>query len=395
MTALKETADLELTSLFKNSIKNQYFQFIKRGEKMKRSVVTLPDYAIGADVYQKAGSFIKKYGRTAVIIGGKRAMSAAGSELTDALKKDGIAVLGQVWFGGDSTYENVDMLTNNDTVKRADVVLAVGGGKCCDTCKVVAERLDKPLFTFPTISSNCAPCTALAIMYNADGSFKDNFYSVKPPLCVFINDKIIANSPIEYLQAGIGDALSKEAEVALALRHVRLDQNLLVGKALCAACTEPLLQYGEEALKSCREKRTSQALQEVILDIVISTGLVSNMTVCPEFYYNTNLAHCFYYGATIFPVSHQYLHGFLVAFGVLILLDYDGQTELRDRVMRFYRQTGLPVTLAEVGLTRDDLPALIEKATHVPGWHVDNYELSAEKFHDSILHVDDLGKTLN
>lgn len=54
---------------------------------MKRSVVTLPDYAIGADVYQKAGSFIKKYGRTAVIIGGKRAMSAAGSELTDALKK--------------------------------------------------------------------------------------------------------------------------------------------------------------------------------------------------------------------------------------------------------------------------------------------------------------------
>lgn len=38
---------------------------------MKRSVVTLPDYAIGADVYQKAGSFIKKYGRTAVIIGGK------------------------------------------------------------------------------------------------------------------------------------------------------------------------------------------------------------------------------------------------------------------------------------------------------------------------------------
>ena len=101
---------------------------------MKRSVVTLPDYAIGADVYQKAGSFIKKYGRTAVIIGGKTAMSVAGAELTKALEKDGVTVLGQVWFGGDSTYENVDMLTNNDTVKQADVVLAVGGGKCCDTC---------------------------------------------------------------------------------------------------------------------------------------------------------------------------------------------------------------------------------------------------------------------
>lgn len=361
---------------------------------MKRSFVALPDYAIGADVYEKAGSFIKKYGRTAVIIGGKTAMSVAGKELTDALEKDGVSVLGQVWFGGDSTYENVDMLVGNDTVKQADVVLAVGGGKCCDTCKVTAERLNKPLFTFPTISSNCAPCTALAIMYNADGSFKNNFYSERPPLCVFINDRIIAGSPVKYLQAGIGDALSKEAEVELALRHVALDQNLLVGLSLCSACTEPLLQYGEEALKSCREKRTSQALQEVVLDIVVSTGLVSNMTVCPEFYYNTNLAHCFYYGATVFPASHQYLHGFLVAFGVLVLLDYDGRTELRDRVMRFYRRTGLPVTLAEVGLTVEDLPALIEKATHVPGWHVDGYELSAEKFRNSILNVDASGKML-
>ncbi len=361
---------------------------------MKRSIVTLPDYAIGEDIYEKAGSFIKKYGKTAVIIGGKTAMSVAAKELTEALKKDGITVLGQVWFGGDSTYENVEMLEKDDTVKKAEVILAVGGGKCCDTCKVVAENLDKPLFTFPTISSNCAPCTALAIMYNADGSFKNNFYSSRPPVCVFINDKIIANSPIEYLQAGIGDALSKEAEVALALRHVELDQNLLVGLSLCQACSEPLLKYGEEALQSCREKKTSTALQEVILDIVISTGLVSNMTVCPEFYYNTNLAHCFYYGATIFPVSHKYLHGFLVAYGVLALLDYDGQTELRDRVMQFYHKTGLPITLADVGLTDDDLPALINKAVNVPGWHIDHYELSPERFSQSIVNVDRLGKEM-
>lgn len=361
---------------------------------MKRSIVTLPDYAIGSDVYEKAGTFIKKYGTTAVIIGGKTAMSVAAKELTDALAHDGVSVTGQVWFGGDSTYENVEMLTADETVKAADVVLAVGGGKCCDTCKVVAERLNKPLFTFPTISSNCAPCTALAIMYNADGSFKNNFYCAHPPLCVFINDKIIAESPIAYLRAGIGDALSKEAEVELALRHVEPDQNLLVGRCLCAACTEPLLQYGEEALKACENNATSKALQEVVLDIVISTGLVSNMTVCPEFYYNTNLAHCFYYGATIFPVAHQYLHGFIVAFGVSVLLDYDGQTELRDRVMRFYKKTGLPVTLADIGLTREDLPALIEKATHVPGWHVEGYDLNAEKFRKSVINVDDLGKSL-
>lgn len=359
---------------------------------MKRSTVTLPNYMIGEDVYRKAGAILKKHGKTAVVVGGKTAMEKAADEIIESLKADGISVTGKVWFGGDSTYENVEMLKQDPAVQKADMILAVGGGKACDTCKVLAERTDKALFTFPTIASNCAPCTALAIMYDAQGRFKDNFYSARPPLFVFINDRVIAQAPVKYLQAGIGDALSKEAEVALALRHVELDQNLLLGLSLCAACTEPLLKYGEEAMKACEENRTCAALQEVALDIVISTGLVSNMTVCPEFYYNTNLAHCFYYGATIFPVYHDHLHGFWVAYGVLVLLDYDNQTQLRDRVMNFYRKVGLPVTLAQVGLTKEDLPALADKASKVPGWHVDGYELTKEKFMQAVLNVDALGR---
>lgn len=359
---------------------------------MKRSTVTLPNYMIGEDVYRKAGAILQKHGKTAVVIGGKTAMEKAADEIIESLKADGISVTGKVWFGGDSTYENVEMLKQDPAVQKADMILAVGGGKACDTCKVLAEQTDKALFTFPTIASNCAPCTALAIMYDTQGRFKDNFYSARPPLFVFINDRIIAQAPVKYLQAGIGDALSKEAEVALALRHVELDQNLLLGLSLCAACTEPLLKYGEEAMKACEENRTCAALQEVALDIVISTGLVSNMTVCPEFYYNTNLAHCFYYGATIFPVYHDHLHGFWVAYGVLVLLEYDNQTELRDRVMNFYRKVGLPVTLAQVGLTKEDLPALADKASKVPGWHVDGYELTKEKFMQAVLNVDALGR---
>lgn len=359
---------------------------------MKRSTVTLPNYMIGEDVYRKAGAILKKHGKTAVVVGGKTAMEKAADEIIESLKADGISVTGKVWFGGDSTYENVEMLKQDPAVQKADMILAVGGGKACDTCKVLAEQTDKALFAFPTIASNCAPCTALAIMYDTQGRFKDNFYSARPPLFVFINDRIIAQAPVKYLQAGIGDALSKEAEVALALRHVELDQNLLLGLSLCAACTEPLLKYGEEAMKACEENRTCAALQEVALDIVISTGLVSNMTVCPEFYYNTNLAHCFYYGATIFPVYHDHLHGFWVAYGVLVLLDYDNQTELRDRVMNFYRKVGLPVTLAQVGLTKKDLPALADKASKVPGWHVDGYELTKEKFMQAVLNVDALGR---
>ena len=359
---------------------------------MKRAAVTLPSYMIGADVYEKSVMFIREYGSTAVIIGGKTAMSVGADELTEALRKGGISVTGHVWFGGDSTYENVDMLVNNDIVCAADMILAMGGGKCCDTCKVVAEKLNKPLFTYPTIASNCAPCTALAIMYNADGSFRDNHYCVRPPLFVFINDRIIAEAPIRYLQAGIGDALSKEPEVTLALRNVKLDQNLLVGRSLCAACTEPLLTYGREAMRLCQSRKSGDALQEVALCIIISTGLVSNMTVCPEFYYNTNIAHCFYYGGTVFPNAHDYLHGFWVAFGVLVLLHYDENFTLLKRVMEFFKDIGLPVKLADIGLTAGDLPVLIKKAVSVPGWNVEGMTLSADRFEKAVLDVDAMGR---
>ena len=72
---------------------------------MKRGYVALPDYAIGADVYDKAPALLKKYGKTAVIVGGKRAMTAAADTLERALERGGVSVVGRVWYGGDSTYE--------------------------------------------------------------------------------------------------------------------------------------------------------------------------------------------------------------------------------------------------------------------------------------------------
>ena len=359
---------------------------------MKRALVSLPNYAIGPDAYDIAAQILPNYGRKAVIIGGNRAMAAAADKICAAVGRNGVEVLENLWFGGDATFENARMLEASASVINADMVLAVGGGKVADTCKLVCAHTGKPLFTFPTIASNCAPSTALSIVYDTDGAFKANFYCPEPPKYVFIDDEIIANAPDIYLLAGIGDALSKEPEVTLGLRHVDLDQNLLVGRSLCAACTEPLLTYGKKALESAKKGKSSRALQEVALSIIVSTGLVSNMTVTPQYYYNSNLAHCFYYGATIFEASHTYLHGVIVAFGVLALLDYDGQNALRDRVMAFNKSIGLPVKLADIGLKPSDLDRLVAKAVTVPGWHIEGYELDPGRFKESILRVDALGQ---
>ena len=50
-----------------------------------------------------------------------------------------------------------------------------------------------------------------------------------------------------------------------------------MGKQISRICTDPLIKYGAEALESIREKKASFALDQVTLDIIISTDIVSNI----------------------------------------------------------------------------------------------------------------------
>ena len=182
----------------------------------------LPDYSVGEDCYDAVPKITKQYGKTAVVIGGKTAMSKAKPYLDEAVKSSEIEIIDYIWYGGDSSYENAQMLIDNPVVQKADMIFAVGGGRAVDTCKVVFTKLDKPFFTFPTVASNCAACTAIAVIYNADGTFKEYFYPKCPSYHTFINTRIIADSPDSLLWAGIGDALSKEYEVLFATRAEEL-----------------------------------------------------------------------------------------------------------------------------------------------------------------------------
>ena len=335
---------------------------------MKHYNVCLPNYSIGVDCYKEIGYYSRYYGKKVVVIGGKTAMSKIKDALLEGIKDSKIEILDFIWYGGDSTYENGDLLISNETVKKADIIFGVGGGRACDTCKYVANELDKPLFTFPTVGSNCAAVTAISVMYHADGSFKDYYY---PKLAehTFINTQIIVNSPYELLWAEIGDALSKECEAVFSSQNANLSHTPLMGVQLSKICTEPLLCYGEEALSSCKKGQVSKAFEEVILDIIISTGLVSNMTTqIPDYYYNSSLAHCVYYGATVTKEGHNHLHGEIVALGVLCLLTYEGKIEQRNRVMEFNYRIGLPISFDDINIQEEEFDRMIEKAVTGTEW---------------------------
>ena len=69
------------------------------------------------------------------------------------------------------------ILCHLKTVRNADMLFAIGGGKATDTVKTLADMTGKPVFTFPTIASNCSSCTSVSIMYKNNGIFlKPHFF---------------------------------------------------------------------------------------------------------------------------------------------------------------------------------------------------------------------------
>ena len=60
--------------------------------------------------------------------------------------------------------------------------------------------------------------------------------------------------------------------------------------------------------------------------------------------------------------------------------------------MAFHKEMGLPVTMDEIGLTDEDLPAVAERASVTKEWTCVPYEVTKEKFISAIKECNERGK---
>lgn len=136
----------------------------------KNYTVTLPHYSVGPSCYDELGQVTRFYGRTAAVVGGETALAKAGPALKAGFEKAGVKLTEWTVYGKDSTNANVEKIVNNPKVQEADLLFGVGGGRAIDTVKTAADILGKPFFSVPTVSSNCAPVSAIAVIYKDDGA---------------------------------------------------------------------------------------------------------------------------------------------------------------------------------------------------------------------------------
>lgn len=321
--------------------------------KLENYEVHLPSYSIGDHIYDKIGPVCESYGKTVLLTGGKRALAAAETKIRSYVEKTNLKIIGVELYGNDCTYANVEKLRQLPVYQQADMVFGVGGGKALDTVKCLCITDDKPVFTFPTIASNCAACTSVSIMYNDDGTFlKPNFF-VRPAMHAFIDTEIIAKAPVQYMWAGIGDTYAKYYESTISSRNERLEHFTSLGVALSVMCRDPLLEYGVKALADHRQGLCTYDVEQIVLAIVVTTGIASiflTKDFTPD--YNSGLAHAIFYALTSYPViEERHLHGEVVGFGVLFALLVDDQYDEFEKIYTLNKQLGLPTSLAQIELT--------------------------------------------
>ncbi len=319
-----------------------------------------PGYTIGSDAYKNIDKVCKPFGQKAVVIGGEKALKAAGDKIYHGVGKN-ITLTGFFPYGGEASMENIEKLKSITEVQEADMIFVVGGGKAIDAGKVLAQTTNKPFFTFPTIASTCAATTSLGIIYHPDGSLREYTFYKETPVHIFIDSQIIADAPDIYFWAGIGDSMAKYFESSVSSRGDELTHSQEMGVSIASMCNGPFVKMGRKALNDCKENKVTKELEEIILGIIISTGFVSNLV---NIDLNTGLAHAIYNGFTVIPQieKHGHLHGEVVSYGILVLLVVDKQKEEFDRIYKFNKDMGFPTKLSDLHCSMKDIDKVAKKA---------------------------------
>ena len=297
-------------------------------------------------------------------------------------------------FQGECSDENIDKFSSMAEHIQADVIAGIGGGKTMDTAKAVAHKLQLPVAIVPTIASSDAPCSALSVIYTETGTVKRYLMLPKNPNLVLVDTKIIAQAPVRFLVAGMGDALATWVEAksckAKYAKNMTGDVGSITAFALAELCYETLLEYGFSAKLACEANVVTPALEHVVEANTLLSGLGFESG-------GIAAAHSIHNGLTVLHPTHAFYHGEKVAFGVAASLFLTDQSmDMIEEVFSFFETVGLPTTLGAIGLSDAsdaDLMSVAETAcSEGETIHNEPIPVTPEKVFAAIKMADAFGK---
>jgi len=318
-------------------------------------------YVQGKDARQRLGKELSRYGKKGFVICDAFVYETMLAEFEPYIR-DGVDVIIEK-FGGECSDEEIGRLAKQVTQADSCFLVGLGGGKTLDTAKATAYQAGLPVAVVPTIAATDAPCSALAVIYTAEGAFKRYLVLPRNPDLVLVDTQIVADAPVRLLVSGMGDALATWFETESCMKkyagNMTGDVGSMSAYALAKLCYDTLLQYGLTAKTACSAHVVTPALEHIVEANTLLSGLGFESG-------GLAASHAIHNGLTVLDQTHGYYHGEKVAFGTLVSLFLtDKPSDIIDEVYTFCEGVGLPTTLAAIGLaevTDADLMKVAEAA---------------------------------
>lgn len=371
---------------------------------MRKAFISPTKYVQGEDELLNLGYFVNTFGKKALLIGNPMDIERVQKQLDQTSEKFGCQFV-VAGFNGECSRVEVERLKKLAVAQQCDCTIGLGGGKAIDTAKCVAEG--HAVIIVPTIAATDAPTSHSAVLYFEDGTFDDYAYFKQSPSVVLIDTKIIAQAPVRFLVAGMGDALSTYFEARATRRaYANVNAGLPCGYregftapakqtntayALAKLCYETLLSDGIKAREACEGNVVTPALENIIEANILLSGLGFESGGLAG-------AHAIHDGLTILEEAHHYLHGEKVAFGTLAQLVLENSpVEELEEVLDFCVSVGLPVCFEDLGVTNisDEQLTEVAQKTIIPeeSIHSMPFPITLDSVKAAIITADKLGRT--
>lgn len=297
-------------------------------------------------------------------------------------------------FGGECSEKEIQKITEQAKSDKIGYFVAIGGGKALDAGKAAAENLEKEVIICPSIASTDAPCIALSVIYTEKGEMEKLRFYRKNPILVLVDSAVIAKAPRRFLVSGMGDALSTYYEARTCKNKGALNPRggliTEIGIGIAKLCRDIILADGIDVIAAYETQGVTPAFKRIVEANILLSGMA--VELC-----NVASAHAIHNGLAQLEETHAYHHGEKVAFGLITQLVLEGEDPQEiHRLLRFYKEVGLPSTFSQIGLKNPTKEMLLKvaKRSMIEGesMYYESFTPTTDMIIDAMRYADSLGK---